>query len=112
MSAINVVASKSVLFNLAIENSSFSFREGAAYSDSIIFEGARVQSPALFNLTNFNKVQLKDVVFEKQGSSPVMKCSSGTELILDEVDFVCGGNKEPLVVESVKKISKEKVRVE
>lgn len=104
LSAFNIVGDTKTDFNLSVENSSFAFRNGASYSDSLYFEGVKIQSTALFSANNFGHLNLKNVVLEKQDGAPLMNCTSGSLLVLDEVDFVCNNNPNPLSVENVKEI--------
>ena len=110
LSAFNIIGDNALKYNLSVENSSFSFREDALYNDSIYFEGVQIQSPAMVNASNFNRIQFIKVTLEKQGNDPVMNCSSGNMLILDEVSFIGGGNPYPLLVKNVKEIKKEKLK--
>lgn len=112
LSAFNIIGDNALKFNLSVENSSFSFREGALYSDSIYFEGIEIQSPALINASNFNLLKFKKVILEKHGNTPLMNCNSGNKLILYEVNFMDGGNSNPLSVKNIKEIKKEKVKSE
>jgi hypothetical protein len=112
LSAFNIIGDDGLKFNLSIENSSFFFREGASYNDSIYFEGVQIKFPALFNVCNFNKLKMRKVILEKQSYLPLMNCSSGNVLILDQVNFICGENSNPISVENVKEIKKEKLQSE
>lgn len=110
LSAFNIVGDPKTDFDLSVENSSFAFRDGASYSDSLYFEGVKIQSIAMFSARNFGHLSLKHVVLEKQDSVPLLDCSSGSLLVLDDVDFVCNHNPNPLSVQHVKEIRKEKLK--
>lgn len=110
LSAFNIIGDNALKFNLSVENSSFSFREGASYNDSIYFEGVQIQSSALVNASNFNEVKFKKVTLEKQDNTPLMNCDSGNTLILDEVNFIGVGNSNPISVKNIKEIKKEKLK--
>jgi len=110
LSAFNIVGDTKTDFNLSVENSSFAFRDGASYSDSLYFEGVKIQSTALFSARNFGHMSLKHVVLEKQYGALLMDCSSGSLLVLDDVDFVCSNNPNPLSVQNVKEIRKGKLK--
>lgn len=110
LSAFNIVGDPKTDFDLSVENSSFAFRNGASYSDSLYFEGVKIQSTALFSASNFGHLSLKNVVLEKQDGAPLMNCSSGSLLVLDDVDFICNNNPNPLSVQHVKEIRKEKLK--
>ncbi len=112
LSAFNIIGDEALKFNLSIENSSFSYRKGASYNDSIYFEGVRIQSTALIDIRNFNQVKLKKVILEKKSNNPVMNCFSGNTLILDQVNFISNGNSAPLTVDRVKTIHKKKLKSE
>ena len=105
LSAFYVIGDTARKFNLSIRNSSFAFREGATFK-SPIFEDVKINSSDLFNVENFNKVQLKDVTLEKKGAKILANFTSGNSLYLDNVNFITGENSIPYSIEKLKKIKK------
>jgi len=105
LSAFYVVGDTARNFNLSIRNSSFAFREGATFK-SPIFEDVKINSSDLFNIENFNKVQLHDVILEKKGAEILANFISGNSLYLDNVNFITGENSIPYSIEKIKKIKK------
>lgn len=91
-------------FNLYIARSSFSFREGAEQNPDI-FEGVKLFTTSFFTATNFNKVELQDVTFKKNGIYPVLNCSSGNSVLLNKVEFKTVNSSIPYLLE---KITEEK----
>ncbi len=109
LSAFNIIGDSS--FNLNVQNSQFSFREGADY-DAKAFEGAALTSPALFNASNFDKIILSDVILEKKGSKPVLISNSGNNFTLDQVTFNTGSSALPYKFNNVSKVKKDKLKVD
>jgi len=101
LGAFNIIGDVDLKFNLKIENSSFTFRDGADYQGDR-FEGAKLLSPALFNASSFDKLLLRNVTFNKKVDAPILNCTSGNSLILDRVTFNTGGSSLPYKIEMVK----------
>lgn len=104
LGAFNIMGDQDLKFNLKLENSSFAFREGADYKGET-FEGARLLSPALFNATSFNQIELRKVTLTKQGSAPLMNCNSGNSLILDRVKFISDNSSEPYKCDKITNVN-------
>ena len=104
LGAFNIMGDQDLKFNLKLENSSFAFREGADCKGET-FEGARLLSPALFNATSFDQIELRKVTLTKQGTAPMMNCNSGNSLILDRVKFVSDSSSEPYKCDKITKVN-------
>ncbi len=98
-------------FNLNVQNSQFSFREGADY-DAKAFEGATLTSPALFNARNFDKIILRDVILEKKDSKPVLISNSGNNFTLDQVSFITGNSAIPYAFDKIGEVKKDKLKLD
>ena len=109
LGAFNIIGDTNLKFNLSIENSSFSFREGAEYKGDK-FEGSKLLSPALFNAAHFEQITLRNVTLTKLGASPILNCKSGNLLTLDRVNFNPGNSSVPYSIENVAKIRKENIK--
>lgn len=107
LGAFNIIGDLDRKFNLKIENSSFSFREGANYNGDK-FEGAKLLSPSLFNAVNFDRLTLRNVTLNKNGDAPLLNGTSGNSLILDNVTFNTGGSFLPYKIELVKEFKQIK----
>ncbi|MEI8113296.1 MAG: glycosyl hydrolase family 28-related protein [Bacteroidia bacterium] len=100
LGAFNMIGDSLRKFNLIVKNSSFSFREGADYKGEK-FEGAKLLSPALFNASSFDRIELRKVTFSKRGAAPVMKCIFGNSTSLDRVSFISNNPSEPFKLEKI-----------
>jgi Glycosyl hydrolases family 28 len=106
LGAFNIVGDSSFRFNLSIQNSSFSFREGETnMADS--FEGTKIKSTAFFNASNFNMLKLKKVTFEKKGSYAILNCTSGNSLILNDTKFISGQSLISTSIKAVKEVKND-----
>ena len=110
LSAFNIIGDEKLNFNLDVQNSVFSFREGTVYNANH-FEGAKLTSSALLNASNFNDIQLHKVVFEKKDAKPVLNFISGNRLTLDRVSFITGSSTVPYNVNEVGEVNKEKLKL-
>ena len=104
LGAFNIIGDSELKFNLSVENSSFSFREGSDYKGEK-FEGAKLLSPSLFNASNFGQIKLRKVNLTKNGNAPILNCNSGNSLILDRVSFISGNPTEPFVLAKIRNTS-------
>ena len=109
LSAFNIIGDEKLNFNLNVQNSLFSFREGAVNSSA--FEGAKILSPALFNAYNFDQVTLEKVIFEKKDSKPLLNFISGNALTLDRVSFITGSSSIPYNLDKIGEVKKEKLKL-
>ena len=105
LGAFSIVGDSDRQFNLSIQNSSFSFREGAEYKADT-FEGAKMQSQAFLSAGNFNQIKLSDVTLEKKGTSPILSFKSGNLLIIKNAQLITGENSTPYSILNVKKVKK------
>jgi hypothetical protein len=101
LGAFNIIGDSDHKFNLSVENSSFSFREGANYKGDL-FEGAKLLSPALFNAANFDRIKLRKVTLSKKGTAPILNCNSGNSVTLDRVCFISDNSTEPYILGKIK----------
>lgn len=108
LGAFNIVGDMGLNFNLSIENSSFSFREGDDYKGDL-FEEAKLLSSALFNAENFNSIQLRNVTLIKKDQASILNCNSGNSLILDQVHFITCYNATPYSIEKTRVIRKNNI---
>jgi len=95
---------------MKLENSSFSFREGAVYKGDL-FEDAKLLSPALFNAMNFNKIELENVTFSKKSESPILNFNSGKFLFFEKLNLITGNDSKPFSIEKVKSVVKNRITV-
>ncbi len=109
LSAFNIIGDEKMNFNLDVQNSLFSFRDGAVSANT--FEGAKITSPALFNANNFNHINLRKVLFEKKDTTPVVNLNSGNTLILNRVTFITGSSSVPYQFEKIGNVKKEKLKL-
>jgi len=109
LSAFNIIGDENLNFNLNVQNSLFSFREGAVSPGA--FEGAKIASPALFNAYNFDQLTLQKVIFEKKDVKPVLNFISGNALILDRVSFITGSSSIPYHLDKIGNLKKEKLKL-
>ncbi len=101
LSAFNIVGDTARQFNLSVNKSNFSFREGAINkADS--FEGVKITSPVFFSAANFNRIQLKKVTLQKQGAALLLNCASGNSLVLNSIKLINGQSTVPWSVNDVK----------
>ncbi len=103
LGAFNIIGDTDRKFNLKVEKSSFSFREGADYKGET-FEGARLMSPALFNATSFGQIELRKVTLSKQEAELVMNCTSGNSIIFNLVNFISDNSSEPCLLDKIRNI--------
>ncbi|MEJ7588605.1 MAG: hypothetical protein WKI04_13675, partial [Ferruginibacter sp.] len=108
LSAFNIIADGKQNFKLDVQNSVFSFREGAVDNASG-FEGAKLTSPALFNASSFDQVTLQNVIFKKKDSRPLINLISGNLLAIDRVSFITGNSSVPYNFEKITDVKKEKL---
>ena len=108
LGAFYIDGDTSLLFNLKVYNSSFSFREEAD-KNSDVFEGAHLLSGTLFYAKNFNNISLDKVTFSKHDSSFILKAESGNKLIINKVTFNTGSEIQPFKVIKVNDIEMNKV---
>lgn len=109
LSAFNITGDEKLNFNLDVQNSVFSFREGAVDANS--FEGAKLASPALFNANKFDQIKLQQVIFEKEDTKPVVNFISGNTLHLDRVSFITGSSAIPYNFDKIGEVKKEKLKL-
>jgi hypothetical protein len=86
LNAFSIKGDADYQFNLEIENSSFSFRNGTRELPNT-FEGAELFSGAFFNAYMFNSIALSNVIFNKPGSRPVFDVKNGNTLHLYDTFF-------------------------
>jgi hypothetical protein len=103
LSAFNIVGDTLNQFDLQVTESEFAFREDSVYEGGS-FEGAPLASPALFNASRFNSIELKDVTLEKSGQAPILMINSGKKVILDNVRFVTGHDEKPYILEGIDEV--------
>jgi hypothetical protein len=103
LGAFNIIGDQDRKFKMRVENSSFSFREGATYKGDL-FEDAKLLSSALFNAMNFSKIELENVTFNKKSESPILNFDSGKTLGLKNVNIITGNEVKPYSIEKVKDI--------
>ncbi len=106
LSAFNIIGDDSLNFDLQVRSSRFSFRKGADY-DAVAFEGAKITSPALFNATNFDRIKLQDVIFEKKSEKPILNSMAGNAFTLDQVTFKTGSNTLPYKFDEIGDLKKD-----
>ncbi len=105
LAAFTIQGDSDLKFNLNVENSSFSFREGTEYSGGD-FEGAILPSLALFYASKFNQIKLRNVTLAKKGAAPIMNCNSGNSIVLEKVKFENGCSSVPYIIDNVKEVKK------
>jgi hypothetical protein len=110
LGAFNIIGDRDKQFKMKLQNSSFSFREGAAYKGDF-FEDAKLLSPAFFNIANFSKIDIQNVTFDKKTETPVLYCKSGNLLILKHISFITERNSTPCVIDNLIKLTENKVFV-
>jgi hypothetical protein len=106
LGAFNIIGDSLRKFNLSVENSTFSFREGADYKGDK-FEGAKLLSPALFNATSFDVIKLRKVSLSKKGTAPVFNCETGNLLILEKFE-IKNINPKAIHIDQIRKIIEDK----
>lgn len=107
LGAFNIIGDLDKKFQLSMENSSFSFREGANYTGGK-FEGSKLLSSALFNAANFDRLLLRNVTLKKNEDAVLLNCTSGNSLVLDRVTFNTGGSSLPYKIEMIKEFKKRR----
>lgn len=110
LSAFNIIGDGKQSFNLDVQNSTFSFREGSVF-DATSFEGAKISSNALFNAYNFDQVKIQKVIFEKKDSRPVLNFISGNALTLDRVSFNTGSSHIPYSFDKIGEVKKKRLKL-
>jgi len=110
LAAFNITGDQDLKFKMKLENSSFSFREGAVYKGDL-FEDAKLLSTALFNAINFDKIELKNVTFSKKSDSPILNFNSGKFLFLEKLNLITGKDSKPFLIEMVKNIRKNNIEL-
>jgi polygalacturonase len=100
LGAFNIFGDSNQKFNLSVENSSFAFREGTDYKGET-FEGAKLLSPAMFNASSFDQIQLRKVTLSKRGTAPLMNCISVNLVSLDLVSFISNNPSEPFALDKI-----------
>ena len=105
LGAFSIVGDSARQFSLSIQNSSFSFREGAEYKADT-FEGAKMQSQAFLSAGNFNQIKLSDFTLEKKGTSPILSFKSGNLVIIKNAQLITGENSIPYSIVDVKEVKK------
>ncbi len=108
LSAFYIEGDTSLLFNLKIRNSSFSFREEADKNPDA-FEGARMLSGVLFYAKNFNVISIEKTAFLKQDTSFILKAESGNKIILEKTSFNTGSEIQPFSFKMINNIEMNKV---
>lgn len=107
LGAFNIIGDTDRKFSMKVENSSYSFREGADYKGET-FEGANLISSSLFNACNFDIISLNRVSLSKSGTIPVLNCSSGNSIILERVIIISGSHAEPFTFSEIRNKSLNK----
>lgn len=98
LGAFNITGDQELKFNLKVTKSSFSYREGSNSSGNQ-FEGSTLPSPALINISSFNKVVLRNVELSKNSDAPILICTSGNSLSLRSITFNTGASTLPYQIE-------------
>lgn len=109
LGAFNIIGDADRKFSMKVENSSFTFREGTEYKGET-FEGAKLISSSLFNASNFDKISLSRVSMSKNGTTPILNCSSGNSILLERVSILSDNQAEPFTFSEIrnKSLSKNK----
>jgi len=76
LNSFNIIGDDGNQFSLLIKNSTFSFRKDSG-DDKMMFEGVKYLSPALFNITKFGTLELRNVVISSGGEKPLLNCVYG-----------------------------------
>jgi hypothetical protein len=100
LAAFNIIGDPEMKLKLNVENSTFAFREGADYKGET-FEGAKLLSPALFNASSFDRIELRKVTLSKCGTASLMNCISGNSVSLDRVSFISNNPSEPFQLDKI-----------
>jgi hypothetical protein len=106
LGAFNIIGDSMRKFNLSVQNSSFAFREGTI-SKTDSFEGAKIQSQAFFNASNFNQIKLWDVTFDKRGNIPILICKDGNSVSIKNTKFITGQSSIPYFITDVTEARKD-----
>jgi hypothetical protein len=106
LGAFNIIGDSRRKFKLSVQNSSFTYREGANASTGF-FEGAKIQSGSFFNASNFNQIKLQDVTFKKKGDTPVLACNNGNLLSMKNIKFITGQKSIPYSITDVTETDKD-----
>ena len=107
LTAFNVIGDSSRSFSLHINNSSFEFRDSSSIADSLIFEGVLLELPTFLNISNFNSVELNDVVLTKNSAEALTKFSSGNSLTFRNTHVTNDIGSDPFLVEMVDSVRNE-----
>jgi len=89
LNSFNITGDSAKLFNLQIKHSSFSYRQDQS-GNKHLYEGQKFLSPALFNISKFNKLELIDVQINNNGENPLFSCQSGNLVIVRDVILKTG----------------------
>lgn len=108
LGAFYIEGDTSLLFNLKIHNSSFTFREEEE-KKSDMFEGARMLSGNLFYAKNFNNISIEKVSFIKKNTSVILTAESGNKILLDKVNFETESQIPPFRFNTINDIKMNKI---
>lgn len=104
LNAFTILGDKEKNLNLTIQNSTFSFREGATKIPSE-YEGAENLPTVFFNATNFNSITIGNSTFIKKDTSAIFYASSGNSLVVEKTELKNNSADKPyqlVQIENVK----------
>ncbi len=104
LGAFNIIGDSLRNFNLSISNSLFSFRKGAVLSAKS-FEDVKIESQDFFYANRFNQIKMENVVFNKNGASPILNCKFGNSIVLIKTALNTGLSAKPYLIKAVEKVS-------
>ena len=109
LSAFNIIADTLKQFSLKVKNSTFSFRNGAVYTD-FTFEGSNTDSPSFFYVRNFKKIFLQQITLNNSGANSTLEAVNGKSLLLKDTSFNLNCSK-PYNIKSVKSVIEKDIKV-
>ena len=101
--AFNMIGDTARSLKLDIRNSLISEQEDSGFTE-FIFEGRRVETPAFFNISMFDILELHDVTIETNSKDPALMVKNGNKLVMENAQFLPPDNLEPLIVENVSEV--------
>lgn len=109
LNAFNITGDSLMKFNLKVVNSSFSFREGAVFTDTI-FEGSGTNSNSFIYARNFNSLHFQNVTINNFGSNQTFEANSGKAVCFKKVKFN-STSSEPYKLTNIPKTTIRRTRI-
>lgn len=103
MRAFYVIGDHDRKFNLTITNASFKSLPGKVMMDTT-FEDVKLKSDKFFYGSDFDLINLQDVIFEKNAGAPLINCRAGNKVLMKRLSFKTNTKALPYMLDTIDEV--------